>query len=140
MGDSNFPERRIYNAELMSKPNGKVLKLTEEQMNTVVQSKARAAEDFGTIVKELVSIYKINQQSEADIALIEAETEKFVKSMRAEIDRQVQQGQTIRTRGEVAVGIIAQITSTITTMPDHDVASRHKLIDSILPLVQLALA
>ena len=140
MENSNFPEPKIYSAELVRVSTKNEIKLTEGQVDTIFQVGAKAAEDLGSIVKDLVVIHKIKQQSHADLALIEAETNKIVKSMRAEIDRQVQQGQTIRTRGEVAVGIIAQITSAITTMPDLDVGSRHRLIDSIFPLVQLALA
>lgn len=140
MENSSLPERKIYNAELVSTSTKNELKLTEGQVDTVIQAGVKAADDFGAIVKDLVSIYKIKQQSEADIALIDAETKKIVQSVRAEIDRQVQQGQTIRTRGQAAIDIIAQITSAIKSMPDLDTVSRHKLIDSICPLVQLAVS
>lgn len=136
MNKNNLPELKIYEAKPMKGKSH----FSEKQMDSMVHAGSKAVEDIGSIVKDLVAIHKIKEQSIADTVLIETETRKIVQSVRVEIDRQVQQGQTIRTRGQVAVDIIAQITSTIKEMPDLDVGSRHRLIDSIFPLVQLAVA
>lgn len=140
MNDKNLPERKIYEAKPMKISVGGSSEFSEKQRDAMIQAGSKAVEDIGSIVKDLVAIQKIKEQSNADIALIEAETRKIVQSVRVEIERQVQQGQDIRTRGQVAVDVIAQITSTIKEMPDLDAESRHKLIDSIFPLVQLAVA
>ena len=98
-------------------PGNKENQYTEKQMDVIVGAQAKAVEDIGQIgkdvvgiVKDIVAIAKIREQSAADVTKIEAETNKVVKSVRAEIDRLAQVGNTVRSRGEVAVNIIKELT------------------------------
>lgn len=117
---------------------------TEKQMDVIVGAQAKAVEDIGQIgkdvvgiVKDIVAIAKIREQSVADVTKIEAETNKVVKLVRAEIDRLAQVGNTVRSRGEVAVNIIKELTIAMKELPEGD---RYQMVDQIHKIVESALS
>jgi hypothetical protein len=106
-------------------------KLTEGQMDRVVDAAARMAGDIGEITKGVVAIYRIRAEAGADVARVEAATRQIVASARAEIDRLAQRESHTRTRGQVVVDVIKAVTAAMETIPDVDSTSRHALVDSL---------
>ena len=131
--DLNLPQRKVIVTEVLNSTKKEIEKFrfTEKQVDVIVS-------DVGQIVKDIVAIARIREESVAKVSEIEAETRKIVLTVRAEIDRLAQAGQNTRTRGQVAADILAQITNALKVVPDHDDGSRHRLIDSISTIIDLA--
>ena len=142
MGDDalDLPQRALAAPAVVVKPVA-ISKpgFTEKQMDQIIEARARAIGDMGQIVKDVVAIIRIRQQADADVRLIEADTQKIVASTRAEIDRLVQVDKNVQTRGEVAVRVIATVTELLKHIPEVDVDSRRQLIDSLRWLVEAAI-
>jgi hypothetical protein len=113
---------------------------TEKQMDMIVKAKTEAfvqgAQDVGAILKGIVDIVKIRQQGTEDVKRLEAETSKIVQSTRVHIERLIQEGDSVRTRGEVVISIMSKMTEMLGLL---DSAAQGKLIDSLGWLVQAAL-
>jgi hypothetical protein len=109
-------------------------------MDMIVKAKTEAfvqgAQDVGAILKGIVDIVKIRQQGTEDVKRLEAETSKIVQSTRVHIERLIQEGDSVRTRGEVVISIMSKMTEMLGLL---DSAAQGKLIDSLGWLVQAAL-
>lgn len=104
-------------------------RLTEKQMDAVVQSGAKAVEGVVSIASGLVEIAQIRARSGAEVAGIEARSEAMAKVMRAEVERLMAERKSIRTRGEAAACVIEQVMKGI---PEADADARRQAL-SILP-------
>lgn len=138
----DLPAKRS-STTVINSPGSTEIQYTEKQMDVVVGARAKAVEDIGQIgkdivgiAKDIVAIAKIREQSAADVALIEAKTNKVVESVRAEIGRLSMVGKNVRTRGEVAVNIIKELTMAMKELPEGD---RYHMVDRIHNIVELAL-
>jgi hypothetical protein len=132
--DLNLPQRKVLIPEVVNSTKKKIEKFqfTEKQVEAIVS-------DVGQIVKDIVAIARIREESVVKVNEIEAETRKIVRTVRVEIDRLAQVGRNTKTRGQVAAEILAQITNSLKVLPDHDDGSRHRLIDSITTIIDLAM-
>lgn len=134
----DLPRREL----IISKPVNSVStnsRIADKQRDVIVKAGARAAADVGHMAKDIVAIVKIREQAGADVARINAETERVVRATRAEIDRLVQVGKNLESAGDVAVRIIDSVARLIQTMPESDGVSRGKAIDALRDVVAAAL-
>lgn len=104
-------------------------RLSEKQMDTLVESGARTMEGVVSIANGLVEIAQIRAQSNAEVAGIEARSDAMAKVMRAEVERLMAERKNIRTRGEAAALVIEQVMKGI---PEADGDARRQAL-SILP-------
>jgi len=139
--DLNLPQRKVIVPEVLNstKKETKKFQFTEKQVDVLVSSGARAVEDMGQIIKDLIAIARIREESAKKVSEIEAEIRKTVLTIRADIDRLAQVGQNIRTRGQIAADILTQTFNALKEVPDHDDGSRHRMIDSISTIMDLVL-
>ena len=131
--DLNLPQRKVIIPEVVNSTRKEIEKFqfTEKQVDVIVA-------DVGQIVKDIIAIARIREQSAADISRIKEETQKIVQFVRVDIDRLAQIGQNTKTRGQIASDILAQILKAVENVPDFDEGSRHRLIDSIFPIINAA--
>lgn len=104
-------------------------RLTEKQMDAVVQSGAKVMEGVASIASGLVEIAQIRARSGAEVAGIEARSDAMAKVMRAEVERLMAERKGVRTRGEAAARVIEQVMKGI---PEADAEARRQAL-SILP-------
>ena len=115
-------------------------RLTEKQMDQVLDTGLRFVEDLGAVARELVAIHRIREQGRADVERIEAKTRHVVEKMRAEIDRLAEVRQGVRTRAQAVVEIISAMSQALQRIPDLDNDSRKALVDQLPRLVKLAIS
>jgi hypothetical protein len=112
-------------------PTGRV-RLNDQQVSTLVDSGAKATEGMVSIAKDIVEIARINAQSRAEVAGIEARSRGMVDVLRAETDRVLASRKGIRSRGEAAALVIRTVMETI---PESDHASRQLAIEKLTEVV-----
>jgi len=105
--------------------------LTERQLDAVIQSAGQAAKDLGEIIKGIVNIIERRANTEHDVLKIEAETRRIQVLASVEIERIIAQGGNIHTRSEAAHKLLGQLIELARLIPNEDVSSRGRLIDSI---------
>ena len=130
----DLPVRRI-NSTLTGRQNAELVprvSLTEQQVSTLLETGGRVADGTISIAKDLVEISRLKAQSEAEVAGIEARTRAIVASLRAETERLIAVRKGVRTRGEVAVGLIKTILEKI---PESDHVARQNAIAMLNQLV-----
>lgn len=115
-------------------------RLTEKQMDQVLDTGKRFVEDLGAVARELAAIHRIREQGRADVERIEAKTRHVVEKMRAEIDRLAEVRQGVRTRAQAVVEIISAMNQALQKIPDLDNDSRKALVDQLPRLVELAIS
>lgn len=116
-------------------PDGQVPRgLTENQVARIVD----AVGHLGPIAVELLRIYRIRVEADADVDRLDASTRQEVAAARAEIDRLAQVESLTRMRGQVVAEVISAFTAALETVPELDTASRHALVDSLRWLVEAA--
>lgn len=119
-----------------SLPEGRT-RLTDRQMNTLVDSGAKVVDGALSIASGLLEIAHIRAQSAADVANIEARSEAIVKVLRAETEKMMANRKSIRTRGEAAVLVIEQVMKYI---PETDAEARSQALRMLPQLVRDVLA
>jgi len=112
--------------------------LTEAQVNQIVIAGSKAVGDLGEIVKDVVAIFRIRNETAGAVECLDAQTRQIVVSAKAEIDRLVQSENHTRTRGQVVVDIVKMLPAALDAIPDVDSDSRRALIDSLRWLVEAA--
>lgn len=140
MSDDTFdlPVRKASVHKVVSREEPPSLKITQKHVDQVVGAAARVLPDLSHIAKDLVAIARIRQQADADVRVIEAETEKIRVRAQAEIERLVQVDQNMRTRAQAAIAVLAQLKQLLETIPDIDTESRRSLIGLLPSLVPSA--
>lgn len=139
----DLPERRLPVVQ-----NNDLEKFTEKQRDVIISTKAdlakskaemvnRAAQDFGIIAKDAIAIWKIREQSQADVTRIKAEEDKIVNEIREQIEKLKQENANILTRGEITMTIIKEVNQMMLSQEDRTL--RQGLIDALPRLVEAAL-
>lgn len=145
MGDVlDLPVKR-ENSVVKTK-SGTQVHLTETHVDAIVTGGTKAVSDFGEVAKgvigiaqSLVGIARLKEEARIDVERIDAQTRSAVQSVRAEIDRLVKAGDVVRTKGQVAVQVIMELTAAIKSIPEGDDRSRQSLVDQMRLIVELAL-
>lgn len=129
----DLPIRRPSNQTVVhpGASSGRV-RLNEQQVTTLVDSGAKVAEGLVSIAKDIVDIARINTQSRAEVAGIEARSRAMVDVLRAETERILASRKGVRSRGEAAALVIRTVMETI---PESDHASRQLAIAKLTELV-----
>jgi len=144
MNEDNFnlPQRQVLEPERLSNTqsinNDGKYKLTEKQMDTIVDAAAKSAPEIINVVKDVVAIIKIREQADADVKNIEARTQQYVKQLQKDIEKIKEEGEKIRTQGDVVVRVLSELSNIVNNIPDSDALSRHKLIDQLSDIIKMS--
>jgi hypothetical protein len=112
------------------------VRLNNEQVNTLIDSGTRIADGILSIAKDIVDIARINAESNARVAEIEARSHALVNALRAETDYLMESNKGIRTRGEAAALIIRTVLEHI---PEADSVARQRAIDQLYNLIKIVI-
>jgi hypothetical protein len=113
--------------------------LTEAQKDRLIEAASQLAADLGAVARDVVAIYRVRADADADVARTDAETRQLVASFRGEVERLAQLGHTARARGEVVRGIVRDFAVLLGAIPELDVNARARLIETLRFLVDSAL-
>lgn len=94
---------------------GEKIKLTEAQVDKVIEGTASTMKNAAEIAKGIVDIQRIRVQADADVARIDAETRRIATLMREEVDRIREQRDVVLARGRVAAALVQEVSALIRT-------------------------
>ncbi|MEI8285244.1 MAG: hypothetical protein WCG52_09665 [bacterium] len=106
-------------------------KLTERQLDHLIASGAKTAENLGEIFQGLVRIAETRANTDHEVAIVDADIRRIQTAASTEINRIMALEKNIHTRGEAAQKVLAQLTEMVKLIPDGDASSRGRLIDAL---------
>ncbi len=124
-----LPMRKEPAATLYS-DNAQV-ELSEAQVGQVIDGGIKIAGDVLAIGKGIVEIANIREKSKAAVAEIDAKTRQIVSMMEKHIEAMQVEHEDLKTRGDIALGLVSKLTVTISMIPEADAESRRAAIEMI---------
>ena len=120
----NLPQRINLQSEVLDQnrninDNDDRFSLIENQMDKLVDAAAKSVPEIINIFKDMIAIIKIREQNIADVEKIEAETNKHIESIRAEIQKMEQERKNIETKGDIVIHTLEKFTALIKIIPEQ---------------------
>lgn len=117
--------------------NGTV-NLTETQVTEVIKGGVALAGDVAAIGKGIVDIVKIRETAAAEVSKIDAKTRQVTAILQKHIEAMQEDHEQLKTRGNIVIQLVAQITHYLTTAPGLEPATRQHAIGMVPQMAEVA--